>query len=102
MKSFLSKYWKKILIWITAILAFVNIIHKCIAPHILVGEFAKYGPDVAASKIGFKSSEALTSVRESIPVSDNIFKIGVVLIVGLIVAVIASELANKKAPAKKK
>lgn len=101
MKAFLSKYWKKVLIYITGILIFINIVHKCVVPHILVDEFAKYGPDVEATKRIIKTGEMASSVKESIPLPENIFKLGVVLIIGLIAAVIISDLANK-APAKKK
>ena len=101
MKSFLSKYWKKIMIYITLILIFINIVQKCIAPHILVSEFAKYGPDVTTINGVTKSIDVLSSVRESVPVTDGILRIGIILVVGLIGAVIISEFANK-APAKKK
>ena len=101
MKSFLSKYWKKIMIFITGILIFVNIIHKSVAPHSLVNEFGKYGPDVEATKVAINSNELMSTVRESVPVPDNIFNIGIVFVVGLVGAVILSELGNK-APAKKK
>lgn len=101
MKLFLSKYWKKILIFITGILIFINIIHKSVAPRALVSEFAKYGPNVSATKSIAKSSEILSTIKESVPVTDGIFRIGIILVIGLIAAVILSELANK-APSKKK
>ena len=101
MKSFLSKYWKKLMIYVTLILIFINIVKKCIAPHILVSEFAKYGPDATASNHIAKSVDILSGVKESVPVTDGILIIGIILVVGLIAAVIRSEFANK-APAKKK
>lgn len=102
MVSFLSKYWKKILIIITVIFIMINIVGKSIAPHKLVSEFAQYGPEAKMLSINIDTSGMVNSLKESVNIPDNVFSIGVVLVIGLIAAVIISELGNKKAPAKKK
>ena len=102
MKSFLSKNWKKILIIIAIIFIVLNMINKCIAPHILVEEYAKYGRDVEASNISVYSSEFLAEAREAAPVPDDIFRLLIILVGGILIVVIISELASKKSSAKKK
>ena len=105
MKNFLSKYWKRILITITGIFIFLNILRKTITPHILVSEYAKYGVDVKPSSLASRTAEQVASnVRETTAaVPESLFKIVLILGIGIIVAVILTDLANKKpAPAKKK
>ena len=104
MKTLLSKYWKRILIFIAVVLIAMNIIHKTTAPHTLVEEFAHYGPTVAKmNTVDLHPSEIANEVRESAPVSGDILRIVIIFVVGLLAAVILSDLANKKAaPAKKK
>ena len=65
MKSFLSKYWKRILILIAGIFIAINVISKCTAPHTLPQEYAKYGPDVEVSSGNFKesASQVITDVK---------------------------------------
>ena len=101
MKNFLSKYWKRILISIASIFIVINIISKCMAPHILVEEYAKYGPEVE-SKVETNASEVLDSVTESSPFTGDMLK--VVLIAGgaLILACVLSDLATKKSSGGKK
>ncbi len=104
MKNFLSKYWKRILIIITGILIIINIVVKTSAPHTLVEEYAKYGSDVKASSVSINTREIADDVRSSAPMSDDMFRIAIVLVIGLLAAVILSDIANRKpaSAAKKK
>lgn len=103
MKKFLSKYWKRILILIAAIFIVINIVSKCVAPHILIDEYAKYGPDVESKGGIIDTSEVIASVENTSPFSDDMVKVLLVLAGGIIVVCIVSDLINKKkAPAKKK
>lgn len=102
MKNFLSKYWKRILITITGIFIFLDIINKVAIPNILVSEFAKYGPDVKSSGISIQPSEIMQEAKASAPMSGDMFNLIIVFIVGLVAAVIIGELASKKPSAAKK
>ncbi|MBQ9314348.1 MAG: hypothetical protein IJ220_05020 [Clostridia bacterium] len=104
MKKFLSKNWKTILIIIAGIFIVLNIVNKCIAPHTLVGEYAKYGPDVEASDFNINADKIINEVKESAPagIPNNIFRIAVIFAVGLLVVAIISDISNKKPAPKKK
>lgn len=103
MKNFLSKNWKRILILIAGIFIAVNIFHKVTAPRSLVSEFTQYGPDVEnTSTLDIHPTEVMNEVRASAPVSDDVFRILMVLVIGIFAALVISDLANKKPAAKKK
>lgn len=105
MKKFLSKYWKRILIIIAIIFIGINIVSKCMAPHALVEEYGKYGPDVEYNNIlsgDTSASQIVQDVKESSGLPDDIFSLVMILGIGLIAALIISELANKKSSGGKK
>lgn len=104
MKNFLSKNWTKILIIIAIIFIVLNILSKCVAPHILVEEYAKYGPEVKNSGIDIDANGILENIVESAPsgVPKDIIRIVVTLGVALLLIVIISELITKKSSTKKK
>lgn len=104
MKNFLSKNWKKILIILTIVFIAFNIIHKVVAPHILVEEYAKYGADVAPANIDINASNIINEVKENAPagIPNDIFRLLIILVVGILAAVILSDLATKKPAPKKK
>lgn len=105
MKNFLSKYWKKILIVIAAIFIIINIVGKCVAPHVLTAEYAKYGPEPKDS-VNINAGEVITTVTDEVkdtaPISEEMVRICLILAGGLLLACVISELTSKKAPAKKK
>lgn len=104
MKKFLSKNWKKILIIIAIIFIILNIVHKVIAPHILVEEYAKYGADVAAANISIDASNIINDIKESKPagIPNDVFRLLIILVVGIFAAVIISDISTKKPAPKKK
>ena len=105
MKNFLSKYWKNLLIVITAIFIIINIISKCSTPHILTSEYAKYGPTVENSVSGNAGkviSGVTSEIKNTPPISEDMLKICLVLAGALLLVCIISDLTTKKAPAKKK
>ena len=104
MKNFLSKNWKMILIIIAGIFICLNVFQKCIAPHTLVNEYAKYGPDVEAVDFSGKANNVVNQVSEIMPNngSNDIVRIALILGVGLLIAVIISNLTSGKASSGKK
>ena len=92
------------IIIITGIFIVINIIGKCVAPHILVQEYAKYGPDVESSVTDkIDTDKIVNEVKESAPFNEDMFRLVIILIIGIFAALIISELTTKKSsPAKKK
>ena len=101
MKSFLSKYWKRILILIGIILILLNIVHKVIAPKTLVQEYAEFGPDVEATTIDINASNLVNDAATTAPFSEDIAKYVIIGIAVFVLLLIVSDMASKK-PAKKK
>lgn len=108
MKKFLTNHWKDILIIITAIFIFINIIAKCAAPYSLISEYVKFGPNIARhSSFSFSSAAENNSIVTGNNILDSIFtgemmKICIIAAVALIGVCILSDFANKKSTAKKK
>ena len=105
MKKFLSKYWKRILIIIASIFIILNIVNKCVAPHVLVDEYGVYGPEVEASTISgemMNSSEIMEKVESTSPFPEDMTRLILVLVVGLVGAVIIGEITTKKSSGGKK
>lgn len=104
MKNFLSKYWKRILITIASIFVVINVYNKCVAPRLIISDYAKYGKDVTASNIvgsvGGAINSGVGTLTSSAP--SDILRLAIILAIGLLVAVIIREITTKKAPAKKK
>lgn len=101
MKNFLSKYWKRILILIAGIFIAINVISKCVAPHILVDEFAEYGPNVEKS-VHIDTGEIISEVKASSPFNEDMFRLVIILVVGLVAAAIIAEITTKKSSGAKK
>ena len=108
MKKLLSKYWKNILMIIGAIFIIINIANKCMAPHTLISEVAKYGPDI-------QSSGGVANIIDKMPntnldtgsvgssiMNGEMMKICIITAVALVGVSILGDLANKKAAKKKK
>ena len=100
MKTFLTKYWKRILILIASIFIILNIVNKYIAPHNLVNEFAKYGPDVAQSSI--KGEIITNQIKNSMNFDDNLLRLVIIFMIAIIVALLIGDIINKKSSAGKK
>lgn len=105
MKNFLSKYWKKILIVIAAIFIIMNIVSKCVAPHVLISEYVEYGIE-PENIVNIDANKVISSVTDEVKstplISEEMLKVCLILAGGLIIACIISDLTTKKAPAKKK
>ena len=116
MKKFLSKNWKNILILIAGVFIVINVISKCMAPRTLVNEFGKYGPDIERKNYfasgSIKSGDSMISGENGI-LLDNVgavssslngemVKIALFIACGLLVAVVLTELGNKKPSSGKK
>ena len=101
MKKFLSTYWKRILILIASIFIIVNIVSKCIAPHVLVQEYSKFGPD-RENIVNIDTSEIIAEVKDSSPFGEDMTRIVIILAAGILIACVISELANKKSSSGKK
>lgn len=104
MKNFLSKYWKRILILIAGIFIIINIVSKSAMPRNVISDVAKYGPDVEASNVNLNigSGSLASDFVASSPVSEDMTKIAIVLVIGILAAVIISDLGSKKSGGKKK
>ena len=104
MKTFISNNWKKILIALTIVFIFINIINKWNAPHILVEEYGKYGPEVQKliPGVNLDANEMLSNAQKSSPFDERTFGIVIMIIAVLIITMLICDLANRKAPAKKK
>lgn len=104
MKSLLSKYWKRILIVLTVVLVSMNMIKKWTAPHILIDEYAKYGPDVQnmLPNIGAAASEMISDVQEASPFDEKIFGWIIAVIALLLIAMLIGDLAERKPSTNKK
>ena len=101
MKSFLSKYWKRILILVGIIFIVINIIGKCTAPHLLIEEFAIHGPSVE-SNININASEIISEAKAESPLNAEMTKIVIIFASALILACVISDLGAKKSSGKKK
>ena len=104
MKTFISNNWKKILIALTVVFIFINLINKWNAPHVLVEEYAKYGPEIQqlVPDVNINASEMLSNAQKSSPFDEKTFSIVIMIIAVLIITMLICDLANRKAPAKKK
>ena len=105
MKKFLSKYWKRILILIASIFIIINIVSKCVAPHVLVDEFGVYGPDVeSAVKSGeiINATDIVDKAQDSSPFPEDVTRLILVFIVGIVGALVIGEITTKKSSGGKK
>lgn len=106
MKKFFTKYWKRILIIIAGIFIVINVIGKCVAPRNLIEEYVEYGPNIESSEsTGNKTDvdQVVTDIQEASPFNEDMFRLVMILVVGLVGAVVISEITTKKSsPAKKK
>ncbi len=106
MKTLLTKYWKRILILIAVIFIVINIVNKCVAPHIIVDEYAKYGPDVnyedSSLNIVGGSNDLMNDVQKNSPFDENMFRIIVLFVILIIGALLLGDIVSKKSTAKKK
>lgn len=104
MKNFLSKYWKRILTLITGIFIIINIASKIATPRNVISDVAKYGPDVEASNVNLNigSGSLASDFVASSPVSGEMTKLIIILVIGLLAAVIIADLGSKKGGGKKK
>ena len=117
MKNFLSKNWKRILILIAGIFIAINVVNKCMAPRTLIEEFGKYGPDVEKknyfasgslintsgnSLISGENSNFIEGTSFSSPLTAEMTKVALFIGGGIIIALILTELANKKPSSGKK
>lgn len=106
MKNFLSKYWKRILIIIGVVLVAINIWGKCVAPRLLISEYAKYGPNVERSESGvstsINTSDVINNINESSPFNEDMTKIVLILMAGILLVAVVSDMTSKKSSGAKK
>lgn len=104
MKTFITNYWKKILIIIGGVFIAFNVFSKIVTEKTLLTDYIQYGKDIEKVEIISGDIGEVVTVPES-PFSEDMMKLIIILVASILLVVFLTSLGDKAsadAKAKKK